>query len=107
MDILRRFLETHHAERHDHGDERQAVDEETTREPEELETEASEHRTDNARELKLRRVERDGVCQIFASYQIESHRLIRWAGDRHTAAGHKRKSQDQPFVRVVCPNQSC
>src|SRR5947209_20537925 len=74
------LIEADHRERDDHRNERQPISIETAREREQPETDTGKHRTDNARELKLCRIERDRVCQIFAPNQIERHRLIRWTG---------------------------
>ena len=92
------MIEPDHCERHNHRNERQPISIETAREREQSETDAGKHRPDNARELKLRRIERDGVRQIFAPDQIERHRLVRWTSERHTTSSHKREHKNHPDV---------
>jgi hypothetical protein len=51
--------------------------------------------------LKLRRVERDGVRQIFAPDEVDGDRLIRGRGERETAARDEGRQQNDPDVPRV------
>src|ERR1051325_9842355 len=89
--ILRCFFKVDHPQRHNHGDKRKSIEIEAANQAKELETKSGEHRAHDSRKLKLRGIQRDGVCQVFSTHQIKSHRLIRRASQRHAATGNKGK----------------
>src|SRR4030095_1085759 len=98
-------FKTDHLQGNDHGNEGKSINKKASSQTKVSETETRKHGTDNARELELRRIERDSICQVFASYQIKSHRLIRGPRNRHTTTRYKREAQDNPSVYDIGPNQ--
>ena len=61
--------------------------------PNESHGEAAEGGAKHARHIELRRVERDGVGEIFSRDELRHQRLISWRVERHGNAGAKREQR--------------
>ena len=65
-------------ERDQDGKETESVEKEVSGHAEQSHGEATERRTKHARHIKLRRVERDGVGEVFSRDKLRHQRLISW-----------------------------
>src|SRR5690349_909427 len=76
---IRMALHAHHPKCCDHGYVREAIRKETTSEAEQPKRDTRERRSNDARELKLRRVQRNCVGKIFTADKIVRECEVRWA----------------------------
>ena len=97
---LKRFRPDH-PKRGYHRYERQTVSKETAGEAKQPERHACQRRPNYARELKLRRVHRDRIREIFAANQVVSHRQKRRTRERHATAGDEREAEHHPAIDEV------
>src|SRR5215207_2701929 len=96
----------HHPKRTYNEDERKTVGKETPCQSKHSKGNARQGWSNHARQLKLSRVHRDRVGEIFAAHQIVSHRQIRRTRERHATSSHKREPQHHPTIDNGCRNQS-
>ena len=88
-------------QRNDHGDERQRVQAETPRRADVFQRQSAQHRADDAGQIELDGIERDGVGQIFLFDQAGDQRGIGRAAERLRGADDERRKQDVPDLNVL------
>jgi len=101
------ILRPHHRQRHHDRDERDAIRIKAARQTNQAKRDTRERWSNYARELKLGRVHRDRVGEVFASDEVVSHGEIRRTRECHTTARHKRKPEHHPAIHDIrCDERS-
>src|SRR6185437_2944417 len=81
-----------------HGQKAQTVKKEISRHADESHGKSAERGAQNPRHIKLRRIERDSVGEIFSRHKLRHQRLIRWRIERHGDAGAKREKNNLIYI---------
>src|SRR5262249_32611964 len=106
----RHVLHVQQAQRVDDDEKRRRVEREggvdrlrfvVARSGEDGERGGEEQRAEDAREVELDRVERDGVRQVFLVHELRQQRLIRRTAERLRDAGDERQREDMPDLDDV------
>src|SRR6266496_6641014 len=96
--VLLTFIELHHAEPNNDCQKRQPVRVEASRQSKESQTKPREYRTNHARQLKLGRIQGNGIREVLASNQVKGHCLIGGPCQRHAASSDERKAKNHPDI---------